>query len=626
MPRNSLLYFLILTVGLVFISRLFYLQVINDKYKQNPLNNSAVTAKYDYPDRGYIYDRHGKLLVANQSSYDVMVIPRDVEPLDTLEFCSLLKITKEDFLKSFHRAKRYSPRIPSIFLAQLSKDDYAFLQEKMYKYKGFYIQKRYLRYYPNSTSSNVLGYISEVNENTLRQNSYYQMGELVGFMGVEKQYENDLRGKKGVKFIQKNRFNKEIGAYKNGVFDTLSEPGKDIRLTLDAELQMYTEKLMSHKRGGIVAIEPSTGEILTLVTTPSYNPNMMVGRKRSKNSVMLFGDTIRKPMLDRSLQAQYPPGSPFKLINALVGLQEDVITEKTAFYCYHGYRYGRGAFMACHCKIVGAPISLNTGIYRSCNAYFANVYRRTIEKYSTPSEGMEAWSNHVKSFGLGNYLGYDLPSGQKGLIPNAAYYNRAYPNGRWKAITTISNAIGQGEVLTTPIQLANMTAAIANRGFYYTPHIIKKIGDSIIKNEKYTKPKYTTIDAENFEPVIDGMLAVFEKGTARMSKIKDIEICGKTGTAENFTRVNGKRIQFTDHSTFIAFAPRKNPKIAIAVFVENGYWGSRWAAPIASLMIEKYIKGTIERKALEERMLNGSLEEEYAKQLEIETYVAEKEE
>jgi len=459
----------------------------------------------------------------------------------------------------------------------------------------------------------------------LEKNSYYKLGELVGYHGIEKQYELVLRGEKGVNFIQKNRFNKEIGPYKDGIYDTLSVPGKDITLTLDIDLQLYAENLMINKRGGIVAIEPSSGEILSLVSLPSYDPNMLVGRKRSKNSVLLFNDTIKKPMLDRGLQAQYPPGSPFKLINALVALQENVIDTNTAFYCYHGYKYGRGGFMKCHCGIVGAPIRLNKGIYRSCNAFFSNVYRKTIEKYDTPSEGIDVWSNHVKSFGLGNYLGYDLPSGQKGLIPDSKLYNRYYPNGRWKAITTISNAIGQGEVLTTPIQLANMTAAIANRGFYYTPHILKKIEDSIIYNKTFSTPKYTTIDAKHFEPIIQGMFDVFEKGTARGSKISNIELCGKTGTAENFKRINGERIQFTDHSIFIAFAPKDNPKIAIAVFVENGYWGSRWAAPIASLMIEKYINGSIEREWLEERMLNGSLEEEYSKQLEIENYVAQKE-
>lgn len=389
---------------------------------------------------------------------------------------------------------------------------------------------------------------------------------------------------------------------------------------------MYAEKLMSNKRGGIVAIEPSTGEILSLVSMPSYDPKMLVGRKRSKNSVLLFNDSVKKPMLDRGLQAQYPPGSPFKIINALVALQEDVITPTTAFSCYHGYKYGRGGFMKCHCGIVGTPISLNTGIYRSCNSYFSNVYRRTIEKYDDPVKGMDNWSKHVKSFGLGNYLGYDMPAGQKGLIPDSKLYNRYYPNHKWKAITTISNAIGQGEVLTTPIQLANMTAAIANRGYFYTPHILKKVGDSVNQDEKYTTKRYTTIEARHFEPVIEGMFNVFEIGTARGSKISDIQICGKTGTAENFKRINGERIQFTDHSIFIAFAPKDNPKIAIAVFVENGYWGSRWAAPIASLMIEKYIKGDISRDWIEKRMLEGSLEDEYNKQLEIENYVAQKEE
>ena len=620
------MYFLILSVGAIFIGRLFFLQVIDSKYRQNPLNNSAVTIKYAYPDRGFIYDRNNKLLVANQSSYDIMIIPKDVEPLDTLEFCNLLRITKDDFLKKYYRTKNYSPRIPSIFVGQLSKEDYAFLQEKMYKYKGFYIQKRFLRQYPENTSANVLGYISEVNETLLKKNTYYQLGELIGYQGVEKQYEEVLRGQKGVNFIQKNRFNKEIGAYKEGIYDTLSIPGKDITLTLDMELQMYAEKLMTNKRGGIAAIEPSSGEILSLVSTPSYDPKMLVGRKRSKNSVLLFNDSVKKPMLDRGLQAQYPPGSPFKIINALVALQEDVITPTTAFSCYHGYKYGRGGFMKCHCGIVGTPISMNTGIYRSCNSYFSNVYRRTIEKYDDPVKGMDNWSKHVKSFGLGNYLGYDMPAGQKGLIPDSKLYNRYYPNHKWKAITTISNAIGQGEVLTTPIQLANMTAAIANRGYFFTPHILKKVGDSVNQDEKYTTRRYTTIEPRHFEPVIEGMLNVFEIGTARGSKISDIQICGKTGTAENFKRINGERIQFTDHSIFIAFAPKDNPKIAIAVFVENGYWGSRWAAPIASLMIEKYIKGDISRDWIEKRMLEGSLEDEYNKQLEIENYVAQKEE
>lgn len=623
MSRISLIYILILFVGGVFISRLFYLQVYDDRHRQSPLNNSAVAVKYIYPNRGFIYDRNGVLIVANQSSYDIMVIPRDVKPLDTLEFCNLLKITPEAFKKSLKKATDYSPRIPSVFLAQVSKEDYAYLQEKMYKYKGFYIQKKFIREYALKTAPNVLGYLSEVNETILKRNPYYNLGELIGYMGVEKEYEEILRGTKGVQYVQKNRFNKEIGSYKGGAYDTVPVPGKDLILSLDINLQMYVDSLMANKRGGIVAIEPATGEILTLASYPSYDPNLLVGRQRSLNSFMLFNDSIKKPMLDRGLQAQYPPGSTFKIINALIGLQEEVITPDTGFYCHHGYRYGSSGFMACHCGLSGL-VKMDMGVYKSCNAYFSSIYKKTIDKYPTPKEGMDVWSKHVKSFGLGDYLGYDLPSGQKGLIPDGDFYSHYYPNGGWRAVTTISNAIGQGEVLTTPIQLANMTAAVANRGFYYTPHIMKKTGDSTAINPKFTTKHHTTVEPRHFEPVISGMFDVFEKGTARGSRVEGIEICGKTGTAENFVRVDGKRVQLTDHSIFIAFAPKDNPKIAIAVFIENGYWGARWAGPIASLMIEKYLTGEVKRKDLEKRMMEGSLENEYKKQLEIGSYVAEK--
>jgi len=620
MERKYWAYFSIIGISILFILRLFYLQVIDDSYRASPLNNSAVAIKYDYPQRGYIYDRNGILLVANQPSYDIMIIPRDVKALDTVEFCDLLKISKEDFIKKYKRAKRYSPRIPSVFLTQLSKDNYAYLQEKMYKYKGFYIQKRLLREYPIHSAPNVLGYLGEANENFLKKNSYYQLGEIIGVNGIEKEYEKLLRGVKGVKFIQKNRFNKEMGSYKEGKYDTLAIIGKDINVTLDIKLQQYGEQLMANKRGGIVAIEPSSGEILSLVSMPTYDPNRMVGRKRTVNSTLLFGDTINKPMFDRGLLAQYPPGSPFKIINALIGLQEEVITPETHFYCYGGYKYGRAAnnFMGCHCGLYGSPIRLDKGIYKSCNAYFANVYRRTIEKYGNAAKGTDAWNKHVESFGLGNFLGYDLPTGKKGLVPDGKFYDKYYPAGSWRAPTIISNAIGQGEVLTTPIQLANMTAAIANKGHYFTPHILKKIDKKPIEIEEYTKPKHTTIDPKHFEPIIEGMFNVFEKGTARGSKVKGITIGGKTGTAENFASFNGKRFQFTDHSVFIAFAPVENPKIAIAVFVENGYWGSRWAGPIATLMIEQYLNKETNRPWLEKRMLEGTLQPEYDEQLAIE--------
>ena len=610
MKRTGLLYILIILIGIIYTIRLFYLQVLDNSYDIPTLNNSAVKVTYDYPERGYIYDRNGVLLVANQLSYDIMVIPQEVRLLDTLEFCKLLKISKTDFITKLKRAKNYSPRIPSTFLPQLSKTDYAYLQEKMHKFKGFYIQKRSLREYPINSAPNVLGYISEVNEQMIAKNPNYQLGELIGTAGVEKTYEEILRGTKGVKYIQRNRFNKEIGPYKNGMYDTLPIPGNDISLTIDSKLQQYGEALMANKRGGIVAIEPSTGEIIALVSSPTYDPNLMVGRDRSKNFTKLFLDTINKPLLDRSLQGEYPPGSPFKVISALTALQENVITTTSTIRCFGGYKYGTGkdAFMKCHCETRGSPVALNKAIYRSCNSYFSNAYRKVIEKYPTAAEGMDAWNSHAESFGLGNYLNNDLAVGQKGLIPDGNLYNKWYPTTNWTATYTISNAIGQGEVLTTPIQLANMTAAVANKGFYFIPHIVKYIEGNEI-DKKFTTAKHTTVDKKNFEPVIEGLFNVFEhpQGTASWSKVKGIEICGKTGTSEN---PHGQ-----DHSIFIAFAPKDDPKIAIAVFVENGYWGSRWAGPIASLMIENYLKGGTNRPWEEARMFNGSLQDEYDKQL-----------
>ena len=615
MRRSFLLYFFVGVTGLIFVGRLFQLQVIRGA-NYDPINNATVKLEFIYPERGYIYDRNGKLLVANQVSYDVMVQPNRVKPIDTLEFCQLLKIDKEDFLKRFQKAERYATYLPSVFLKQLAKEDFAYLHEKLHKFQGFYIQKRIIRNYPIKAAANVLGYIGEVNEQKARNNKYYQQGELEGKDGVEKQYEQYLRGKKGKRYLQRNNLNRVTGSYKKGAFDTLPINGKDLQLTLDIDLQLYAQKLMNGKRGGIVALEPSSGEILALVTSPSYDPNMLVGRQRSKNSVLLFRDSINKPTYDRGLSAVYPPGSPFKMMNALIALQENVINENTRFTCYGGYRYGSRPheFMRCHCDIYGKPLSLKTAISRSCNSYFSNTYKRIVEKDNNPKEGMNNWNQHITSFGLGNYLGYDLPSGQKGLIPNGAYYDRRYRYA-WNASTNISNAIGQGEVLTTPIQLANFTAAIANRGYFYTPHIVKKINNERIDNQKYTVPKQTSIDKKNFGPVIEAMHEVFKTGTGKWSRIKGIEICGKTGTAENFTLINGFKEQLEDHSILVAFAPKENPKIALAVFVENGGYGSTIAAPITSLIIEKYIKGEISpsNKYREQQMLSLSLEKVYKK-------------
>ncbi len=612
--KKWLLYFLIVLSGIVFTIRLLYLQVFDNTLKiRSELN--AVSKVYDYPQRGYIYDRKGELLVSNQPSYDVMVIPRNFKQLDTLEFCKLMNISKERLKLVLERAKTYSPLLPSVVLPQLTKEEYAHIQERIYRYPGFYIQKRALRDYHIKNAANILGYIAEVNQRMINLNPYYQMGDLIGITGIESQYEEILRGTKGVKYIQKDRFNRDIGPYKNGIYDTLPIQGKDITLTIDEALQSYGDMLMKNKRGGIVAIEPKTGEILALITAPGYDPALLVGRDRSKNYTALFNDSIAKPLYDRGLLAEYPPGSTFKIVTGLVALQEQVIDENSSFSCHRGFSYGRGAFMGCHSH--ANPVKLHLGVYQSCNAYFANVYRRVIDKYPTPQEGMDVWQNHVRSFGLGAFLGNDLPIGRPGKLPNSAYYNKIYefPAKKWFSSATLSNAIGQGEVITTPIQLANMTAAIANKGYYYTPHILKAVDNIALKNAQYTQPKHTTIEPHYFDPVIEGMLDVYNLGTARHLVIPDIEICGKTGTAENFTRINGKRVQLTDHSIFIAFAPKDDPQIAIAVFVENGYFGGRFAGRIASLMIEKYIKGEISQQAMEDWVTSRSLEDEYAKPL-----------
>lgn len=606
--RKFLLLGLTLIVTVIFIIRLFQLQVVNKSYQALSENN-AVLQVFDYPERGLIYDRNGKLLAANQVTYDIMTIPKSETPFDTISFCKLAGIKKDQLILNLKKARLFSKQLPSIIVSQISKETYAKLQEQMWKFEGFFIQKKSLRNYHVNFGANVLGYVSEVNSNDLKEDKYYQLGEHIGKQGIEKSYEKELRGEKGKRFLQKDRFNRIIGKYKEGSFDIKPVKAKNIYLTLDATLQEYGEFLMQNKQGGIVALEPSTGEVLTLVSAPSFNPNLLIGKNRSKNYTLLANDTLSKPLFDRGLQALYSPGSPFKTLNALIGLQEGVIKPETHFLCNRGHYYTRKAFMKCHCSL-GSRNNLLKGVYKSCNTYFANTYRRVIEKYNTPQEGLNRWNEHLKSFGLGNYLGYDLPIGKRGFIPDANYYNRIYNGSKWGASTIISNAIGQGEVLTTPIQLANITAAIANRGYYYRPHFLRLIEGNPVK--KFSK-NVTSIDTEHFSVIIEGMRQVVEKGTARIARISNIDVCGKTGTVENFIRVKGKRMQLTDHSIFIAFAPKDNPKIAIAVFIENGYWGNRWAAPIASLMIEKYINKKVTRLWLEKKMATGSLNNEYAK-------------
>ena len=608
--KNKLLPILIILSSFIFVLRLFWVQLI-DINDVKLSNKNSVEKVYNFPERGYVFDRNDRLVVGNELFYDLMVIPAELKPIDTLEFCKILKITKTTLIDKINKAKKYSRVKPSVFLSQISKTDYAIIQEKLWKYKGFSVRKKSNRNYLLNSASNILGYISEVNDYEVKDNSYYESGELIGRQGIEKSYEKKLRGLKGVSYFEKDNFNRTTGSYKEGIYDTLLKPAKNINLTIDSNLQVYGDSLMINKFGSIIAIEPESGEILSLINAPSFDPNLLIGRERSTNYLKLKNDTIGKPLFDRGLQGMYPPGSTFKLMNGLIALQEDIITPSTKILCNAGHFYSNKRFMKCHCK-PGTYNDLNKAIYNSCNTYFATIYKKTIDKYSNSKQGIDNWKNHVNSFGLGNYLGYDHPLGQPGLIPDSKYYDKWYPNNRWRAATTISNGIGQGEILTTPIQLGNIAASIANRGWFIIPHFVKKISNDSIKL-KYREKKYSSIDSIHFEKIVQGMYDVIEKGTAQNSKIRGIEIVGKTGTAENFIKIDGVRKQLTDHSIFIGFAPKENPKIAIAVFIENGYWGTRWAAPIASLMMEKYLNKKIKRKYLEKYILNGNLMNEYLK-------------
>ena len=613
MLKKYLLIWLTISVSLIFIMRLASLQLSDDSYFNSDF---AIQELSVYPERGLIYDRNGNLLVANQPSYELIIVPENTTEFDTISFAKLIDMNPDELKKEINSSIKYSTKLPSVIKSQISKERNAFLQEKIWLFEGFYLRKNSVRDYIKPFASNVIGYTGEVDKNDIINNSYYEKGEMIGKQGIEKYYEDELKGIKGKKYFQKDRFNRVIGPFNNSLSDVKPSKAKNITLTIDIDLQEYAESLLQNKRGGVVAIEPSTGEILTLVSSPTYKSEQFVGQDRTKNYNILLNDSINKPLFDRSLQAQYSPGSPIKILNALIGLQEGVINENTTFTCNAGHYYSRNAFMGCH-NPFGTISNLRKGIYNSCNTYFARTYRGIIDKYRTSSEGLDKWATHMKSFGLGNYLGYDLSIGKKGFIPESDYYNRFYGTNRWGSSTTISNSIGQGEILTTPIQMANFATAIANRGFYIKPHFVKSVNNKLMNNrEKY----YTTIDKENFEIVIDGMVDVVDRGTARIAKINGISVAGKTGTVENFILLKNEKKQLTDHSTFIAFAPADDPKIAVSVFIENGYWGSRWAAPIASLIIEKYLKENVGRKWLENRMVNGSLIDEYEKPYKFENF------
>lgn len=599
--RRNIIVAIFILASLVLVTRLFYIQVIDSSYKLSAENNSK-RIEILYPARGLIYDRNGELLVYNLPAYDLMIAPYELKPFDSTELCNILDITidrlRAGITRAFNPKYRREP-----FIKQLSPETYAVLQEKMFKFPGFYVRSRTLRKYEREFAAHLLGYVGEVDEKMLAANPDYVMGDYIGISGLEGYYEKALRGDKGQEVLLVDVHGRVKGPYQDGRFDRDAIVGKSLVCTIDADLQEYGENLMRNYKGSIVAIEPSTGEILALVSAPTYNPSLLVGRTRSVNYAKLERDSLLKPLFNRALMANYPPGSTFKPIQALIGLQEGVIEENSTFSCAAGF-YARGVSVGCH--IHSSPLSLLHGIEHSCNAYFCNVYRRIIEnpRYENVEQAYSAWRDYVMSFGIGNRLNADFTNELKGFIAPVSYYDRYYGSHRWNALTTISLSIGQGEILVTPLQMANFTAAIANRGYYIIPHAVKEIEGVDTLEHRFYERQQIRIDTANFSLVVKGMELAVNGGpgrTAGIAQLQHIVVCGKTGTAQN---PHGK-----DHSVFIAFAPKDDPRIAISVYVEHGEWGASYAAPIASLMIEKYLTDTISpgRKWVEARILNGNL-------------------
>ncbi len=593
--RQHIIKIIVLSVGVIFILRLFYLQIIDDKYKESA-NRNVFRYITEFPARGLVYDRNGKLMVYNEATYDLMVVPKDVKDLDTTELCRLIEITKEVFIKRLKKAKGYSSYVPSIFEREISKEMYGFLQEKLYRFPGFYVQARTLRKYPLSIAAHVLGYIGEVSPQKIMNDAYYKPGDYIGISGIEKSYEKELRGKKGLKIKMYDVYNREKGSFRNGMYDTVSVAGKDLITTIDADIQELGEKLMKNKRGSIVAIEPKTGEILAMVSSPTYDPNLLAGHDRSKNYLMLLQNTNEKPLYNRPLLAQYPPGSTFKLLNALVAQQMGVVSDNTRYPCSMGFHMG-GVNVKCHRH--ASPCNLEQSIQHSCNSYYSYTLKAILEKsgYKTTREAFNKWRTIVLSFGLGKKFNDDLCNELSGNIPTAEYYDKLHGKNKWRALSIISLGIGQGEILLTPIQLANFAAIIANKGYYYIPHMVKKIGNEKTIDSRFTTKQIVKVDKKYFDIVLEGMSKSIEAGTGTGARLKNITMAGKTGTAQN---PHGE-----DHSVFVLIAPVENPKIVISVLVENGGWGATWAVPIASLLVEKYLTGKIERVDLEKRISEG---------------------
>ena len=589
----------------IYLGQLFFLQIVNSDYKKYADSN-AFFNKIIYPSRGLIYDRNNKLMVFNQPMYDVMVRLREVEPFDTLDFCNILNITPEQFSKRIAEIKNrslnpgYSSYTPQTFTSQLGDEEYGVLQEKLYKFPGFHIQNRSIRNYSQATAAHVLGYIAEVDKKKLGEDSYYIRGDYIGKDGVESSYEKHLRGEKGVEILLRDVHGRIKGKYENGIHDKESVSGKNLTLSIDMDLQAYGEELMRNKRGAIVMIEPSTGEVLCLVTAPTYDPTSLVGRQFRESYTKLYKDP-NTPLLHRAIQGVYPPGSTFKPAQALIFLQEGAILPTSSFSCYGGYPV-LGGRPKCHGH--GSPLDLVPALATSCNAYFCYGLRNMLDnrdrkKYLKVQDAFEAWKNDIVSEGFGYRLGIDLPGEYRGYIPNSNVYDKAF-KGNWSSSSIISISIGQGEISATPLQIANLGATIANRGYYYTPHIVKEI-EGMELDSIYRERRYTNIDAKHYDAVVRGMEAAVTGGTCRSISLVDqgIIVCGKTGTAEN---PHGK-----DHSAFMGFAPKDNPKVAIAVYVENAGYGASYAVPIARLMMQKYLTGSVPEsdKWIETNMKNA---------------------
>ena len=575
----------IVVLVMIYIGRLFVLQVGDSKYKENADSN-AFLEKTIYPSRGLIYDRMGKLVVYNQPAYDVMMIPKDVQPFDTLDFCQTLQITPEELnrrIETMKKGRNYSAYTQQVLLPHISAQDYGRLQEKLYRFPGFYIVQRILRQYNVTCGANILGNIREVNQSDIDGDDYYRPGDYIGDLGVEKSYEKWLRGRKGKEILIRDALGKIKGRYNDGANDITPIAGNDLHLSIDMDLQALGERLMQGKMGAIVAIEPKTGEILALVTSPNYDPSLLMGKERGNNYAALIRDP-RMPLFDRSIQAGYPPGSTFKPTQGLIFLQEGIIDLSTAFPCYRGFVSG-GMRVGCHGH--GSPLPLKPAIQTSCNAYFCWGLKRMLEnrkKYKNISEAFEVWKKHMVSMGYGYKLNVDLPHESRGFIPNAAFYDKIRGEGKWSSYSVISDAIGQGEILATPLQIANLAATIANRGYYITPHVVRNIeGVGVLK--KCIERHDPTIDKQYYPSIVEGMRMAVTGGTCRGANLAGLEVCGKTGTAQN---PHGR-----DHSVFMGFAPMSDPKIAICVYAENSGFGATVAVPVAAVMIEKYLRGQL---------------------------------